>query len=706
MTVSSIKNNLRKITNTSLVKIFLALLILQIITAVSCAKNKEYDYIIIGGGASGTIASVELAKKYPESSVLLLERGIDDTELAATHKLSAWPGILVDNDAHESIRYEDGVWTIVGNILAGGSALNAGIMGQESDEFFHQTFNFTADQLERVNQMYQKLYDELGHKVPQSELAQDFIKASEEMGLKNTGYHHGYLIRNSTFQTYSAFDVTKGTRNTTADYIRNAKTRGEVPNLTVQVRSLVNRLILSDENKVSAVSVIHKGQPEVYNVACSVLLAAGTIKSTQLLQVSGIGKREDIRNAGVPSIVDLSNVGSDFIDRIVESVAQFSPISKQLSLEPIPSLSVEDGLLEERTAGGEVTSTFGIAMGAFLPPQERSKSNMEAFKFLLQHTPNIKKCVDNSIQINVLVANPTSRGYIKVLTPNIADSPLIDPKFLDTEEDRLNSKRAQNKCHEYYTHESLHKWARTSDPQLECGAAFVFPVRMQSPRTSSLHIFGGVTYGKVLENDFSVKQVSNLYAIDGSIFPRATEINPFNTISAMGGFIANEFVKCPLEKPQINRRVKIRNVEDNSSCLAIGNPIYAEDCDGTAGLKKTNTLIWIQDVVTGRYTEEPLENTPYLLRSKQDDRYCMFHVIGGLTVHKLCNSNSLGQHVYFTPIPNETHIPRYIISFNTDFETRKCLMKWSYSWNISGFLCDYPEVKRFQWAIEVQEEEI
>ena len=145
-----------------------------LLTVISCSI-KSYDYIVIGGGASGSIASVELARKYPNSSVLLLERGINDTEYSDTHSMTAWPDLLISDDIKETVRYVDGVWTILGKVLSGGSAMNAGIMGQENAEFFKTSFGFDKEQNVRLNAMYQKLYDELGHKTILSDLGSDII---------------------------------------------------------------------------------------------------------------------------------------------------------------------------------------------------------------------------------------------------------------------------------------------------------------------------------------------------------------------------------------------------------------------------------------------------------------------------------------------------------------------------------------------------
>jgi choline dehydrogenase len=669
------------------------ILLISIILIIQHSESKKfYDYIIIGGGAAGSVAAVEVAKKYPKSSVLLLERGKSDIDMPSTHSLSAWPELIVTNEGSEMIRYKNGVWTVVGNILSGGSALNAAIMGKETDDFFRKTFNFTDVQIKSLNEIYQTLYDKVGHKTILSEVGKDLINAAEELGLPNTGYQHGYIRQNSTFQTYSAFDMDKNTRNTTADYMRIAMGNGEVPNLIVQVKSYVNRLIFNEHNQVAAVSVSNDGVNEIYYIRGSAILAAGTIKSSQLLQVSGVGDSSELFAAGIPNVIEMKEVGKNFIDRLLESQAQFSPLDKVIPIVPISSLSVEDGLLEERTAGGTVTTSFSIITGALFKPEQRSPTNMALFKVFLENAPLIRKCMNNAIQINILVANPTSRGYIKALTPNIVDDPEIDPNFLATEEDKKASVRASKKTDEYFNTKSLSKYARKGfESFMECGIPVSFPTRVKSERVSSLHIFGGLTYGKVLNNDFTVKGVDNLFVLDGSIFPRATEINPFNTISALGGFIAKEFVKPLDSQPEIPKRVQITNVQEPNKCLAVGTPVYSTNCEE---LDDASSL-WIQLVSDGRYYSDVKENLPYLIRSAKDDRYCLHHIIGGATMHRLCNANDAAQLAFFIPMDDGS----FHLRFHLEYDSGPCLMKWFGSNNVSGFSCTFPLENRLRWKI-------
>src|SRR5690242_9137335 len=123
----------------------IVLILLAVFSLASCAV-RTFDYIIVGGAASGTIASVQLSKKFPSSSVLLLERGMSDLDAPETHRMDAWTELLLNEEITESIRYKNGVWTLAGHVLSGGSGLNAGLMGQETDAWFTEVFGLNSVQ--------------------------------------------------------------------------------------------------------------------------------------------------------------------------------------------------------------------------------------------------------------------------------------------------------------------------------------------------------------------------------------------------------------------------------------------------------------------------------------------------------------------------------------------------------------------------------
>ena len=71
--------------------------------------------------------------------------------------------------------------------------------------------------------------------------------------------------------------MNKNTRNTTADYMREAINKGEINNLQIKVNTTANRLLITNDNLIGGVSVLSNGKSEIYYVKYSVVLAARVI---------------------------------------------------------------------------------------------------------------------------------------------------------------------------------------------------------------------------------------------------------------------------------------------------------------------------------------------------------------------------------------------------------------------------------------------
>lgn len=71
-----------------------------------------------------------------------------------------------------------------------------------------------------------------------------------------------------------------------------------------------------EENTAVGVDYIDRKTNEVQSIEAvkEVVLAAGTIHSPQILQLSGIGEKEYLQSLGIEPIVDLPGVGQNFQD--------------------------------------------------------------------------------------------------------------------------------------------------------------------------------------------------------------------------------------------------------------------------------------------------------------------------------------------------------------------------------------------------------
>jgi choline dehydrogenase-like flavoprotein len=81
--------------------------------------------------------------------------------------------------------------------------------------------------------------------------------------------------------------------------------------------SRVNKIILKDDvaTGVQFVPSTKAGDPTVVKAKVEVILAAGTIHTPQVLQLSGIGPKKLLHEANIPVVIDLPGVGQKFTDQ-------------------------------------------------------------------------------------------------------------------------------------------------------------------------------------------------------------------------------------------------------------------------------------------------------------------------------------------------------------------------------------------------------
>lgn len=103
---------------------------------VKQVSGKSFDYIVVGGGATGCPLAAALSEKF---SVLLIERGGSPYEnLWVTDKSYAGLSLLQTNEfssVAQSFVSKDGVQNYRGRVLGGSTAINYGFYSRASEGF-------------------------------------------------------------------------------------------------------------------------------------------------------------------------------------------------------------------------------------------------------------------------------------------------------------------------------------------------------------------------------------------------------------------------------------------------------------------------------------------------------------------------------------------------------------------------------------------
>ncbi|MFT4193504.1 GMC family oxidoreductase [Ottowia sp.] len=168
------------------------------------------------------------------------------------------------------------------------------------------------------------------------------------------------------------------------------------------------------------------------------VLAAGSIGSPQILQLSGVGPADLLRRHGIDVLADLPGVGANLQDHL--QIRSVYKVRGARTLNQIAgTLWGKAGIgleyLLRRTGPMSMAPSqlgaFTRSSPAFAWPNIQyhvQPLSLEAFGEPLHDFPAITASVCN--------LNPTSRGTVQIKSPRFEDAPAIAPNYLATDEDR------------------------------------------------------------------------------------------------------------------------------------------------------------------------------------------------------------------------------------------------------------------------------
>jgi choline dehydrogenase len=414
----------------------------------------EYDYIVVGAGSAGCLLANRLSAD-PATRVLVLEAGGRDNWIwfhipvgylfAIGNPRSDWcfrtepePGLN-----GRSLAYPRG------KVIGGSSAINAMIYmrGQAADYDHWRQLGLSGWGWDDVLPFFKRhedhfLGDGASHaaggewriEAPRVrwDLTDTVRAAAAQVGIPpvedfNCGDNEGCA--------YFHVNQKRGRRWSSArGFLKPALGR---PNLRLLTDCLVESLTL-DGRRAAGVRWRRNGAAEAARCRGEVVLAGGSIGSTELLLRSGIGPAADLQALGIPVALDRPGVGANLQDhlqlRLIYQVTGLRTLN-----EMYRSLSGRLGMglnyaLFRRGPLSMAPSQLGLFTRSD-PARERANLqfhiqplSLDKFGDPLHPFPAFTASVCN--------LQPTSRGAVHLRSPDPADKPVIKPNYLSTEEDR------------------------------------------------------------------------------------------------------------------------------------------------------------------------------------------------------------------------------------------------------------------------------
>jgi choline dehydrogenase len=414
----------------------------------------DYDYIIVGAGSAGCVLANRLSAD-PSSRVLVLEAGGRDNWLwfhipvgylfAIGNPRADW---MFRTEAEaglngRSLNYPRG------KVIGGCSAINAMIYmrGQAADYDHWRQLGLSGWGWDDVLPLFRKHEDHfLGEsdshavggewRIEAQRLRWDildaFRAAAAQAGIKpiddfNCGDNEGCCLFHVNQRRGRRWSAARG-------FLKPVLSRA---NLRLETGCLVERVEF-DGRRAVGVAWRQDGVAKRARCRREIILSAGSIGSTQLLLLSGVGPAAALQDLGLAVVLDRPGVGENLQDhlqlRLIHKVTGVKTLNETYrSLLGRLMMGLEYALLRR----GPLTMAPS-QLGLFTrsdPRRERANIefhvqplSLDRFGEPLHTFPAFTTSVCN--------IQPTSRGSVRLRSPDPAAAPAIKPNYLATDEDR------------------------------------------------------------------------------------------------------------------------------------------------------------------------------------------------------------------------------------------------------------------------------
>jgi choline dehydrogenase-like flavoprotein len=298
------------------------------------------------------------------------------------------------------------------------------------------------------------------------------------------------------------------------------------PNLRVLTKAHVQRLLI-ENGEVKGVEFSRDGVSQKVYARVETVLSAGAIGTPQILELSGIGRGDVLRGAGVPMVKEVKGVGENLQDhlqlRLVYKVTGVPTLNEKASRWiGKAAIGLEYAL---RRSGPMSMAPSQLGIFTRSGPDKETPDleyhvqpvSLDKFGDPLHFFPAMTASVCN--------LRPESRGSVHLKSPDFAAQPAIRPNYLAAPADRDVAVRSIRLTREIV---SKPAFARYNPQEYKPGPSYETEADLQRAAgeigTTIFHPVGTARMGadpeSVVDPRLKMRALGRLRIADASIMPR------------------------------------------------------------------------------------------------------------------------------------------------------------------------------------------